>query len=52
MIRVENLRKEFGKDAMALVDINLQIDDSPPSHLVNASTTGFSSFSLRFSRCS
>lgn len=52
MIRVENLRKEFGKDAMALVDINLQINDSPPSHLVNASTTGFSSFSLRFSRCS
>lgn len=40
MIRVENIRKEFGKDAVALDDINLQIEDSAFIALLGPSGCG------------
>lgn len=40
MIRVENIRKEFGKDAVALDDINLQIEDSEFIALLGPSGCG------------
>ena len=43
MIRVEKIRKEFGKNAVALDDINLQIEDSTFIALLGPSGCGKSS---------
>ena len=40
MIRVEKIRKEFGKNAVALDDINLQIEDSTFIALLGPSGCG------------
>ena len=46
MIRVEKIRKEFGKNAVALDDINLQIEDSTFIALLGPSGCGKSTISV------